>query len=93
MAGNFIEQIRKRQEAVDKPAPEPEANPTDEMTDTELEDAITAARRRLLDAQHRELREREIARVQGATPSPEGERRTLAGVLREKQRGKRRTWR
>jgi hypothetical protein len=93
MAGNFIEQIKKRREAAENPAPEPETKPTDEMTDTELEDAITAARRQLLDAQHRELREREIARVQGATPPPDGERRTLAGVLHEKQRGKRRTWR
>jgi hypothetical protein len=95
MAGNFIEQIKKRQQAAENPAPEPEqAKPTEAMTDAELEDAITATRRQLLDAQHQELREREIARVQGPSLSDAGEeRRTLGDVLREKQRGKRRTWR
>jgi hypothetical protein len=92
MAGNFIEQLRKRQEAVDKPAFEPEAKPTEEMTDEELEDAIATNRRKLLDAQHAELRERELSRVTPAE-QPQASRASLAGILREKQAGKRRTWR
>jgi DNA-directed RNA polymerase specialized sigma24 family protein len=87
---NFLDQIRKRQEATKEPEPT-EAKPTEQMTDDELQQALDKARRDLLDAQHQELREREIARVSGTTtpePAP-----SLAGVLREKQRGKRRTWR
>jgi hypothetical protein len=62
------------------------------MSDAELEEAITEARRELLDAQRAELREREIARVAGAeeaTGRPTGLREVLGGL----QRGKRRTWR
>jgi glutamyl-tRNA reductase len=91
---DFLEQLKKRQEAVEKPSEATEqeqAKTTDQMTDAELEEAITTTRRQLLDAQHAELREREIARVSGSSgtdPEP-----SLADVLRQKQRGKRRTWR
>jgi len=87
---DFLAQLKKRQEAVEKPEQE-QAKSTEQMSDAELEEAITATRRQLLDAQHQELREREIARVSGS-PSPESEP-SLADVLRERQRGKRRTWR
>jgi DNA-directed RNA polymerase specialized sigma24 family protein len=59
---NFLDQIRKRQEATKEPEPT-EAKPTEQMTDDELQQALDKARRDLLDAQHAELREREIARV------------------------------
>lgn len=64
MAGNFIEQIKRAREAAEGPAAEQEqAKPTEQMTDDELEEAITAKRRQLLDLQHQELRKRELARV------------------------------
>jgi hypothetical protein len=88
-----LEKIQKAREAAEKPVPEATEKPTEAMTDAELEEAITTARRALLDAQHAELREREIARVSpgDSSATPEGVR--LADLLREKQRGKRRTWR
>jgi hypothetical protein len=92
MAGNFIEQLKKRREATERLAPEQApTKPTEQMADDELEEALNKARRDLLDAQHAELREREIARVSApSTPEPAP---SLADVLREKQRPKRRTWR
>jgi hypothetical protein len=92
MAGRFLEQIQAAREAASAPEPEATAKPTEEMTDGELEEAETAARRRLLDLQHAELRERELARVAGdgeAAGRPTGLREILGGL----QRGKRRTWR
>jgi hypothetical protein len=62
------------------------------MSDEQLEEALNQVRRELLDAQHALVRAIELERVQGkgaADSRPE----TLADVLREKQRGKRRTWR
>jgi len=96
MAGNFLEQIKKAREAAQ--TPEPEATeapdkPIEEMTDGELEEAETAARRRLLDLQHQEVRERELARVAGAEEATGRRASGLAGILGEKQRKKRRTWR
>jgi hypothetical protein len=95
----FLEKIQKAREAAEAkpPAPEQEqAKPTEAMTDAELEEAITEARRALLVAQHAELRGREIARVSpgdsSATQAPLG-KAAFAAVLREKQRKKRRTWR
>ena len=101
MAGNFLEQIKRAREAADSSRVRPEektSKPTEQMTGEELEEAITTARRKLLDAQHAELRERELSRVAGALaeqPQAElsGAKLTLAGILREKQAGKRRTWR
>jgi hypothetical protein len=92
MAGNFLKQIKRAREAAERPAPEHEqAKPTEAMTDAELEEAITEARRELLDAQHQELREREIARASASgSPAPDT---TLADVLRQRQTKKRRTWR
>jgi len=92
MAGRFLEQIQAAREAASAPEPEAPDKPTEQMSDAELEAAITEARRELLDAQHQELREREIARVAGdgeATGRPPGLREILGGL----QRGKRRTWR
>jgi hypothetical protein len=92
MAGNFLEQIQAAREAAQAPEPEAPDKPAEELTDAELEGAITEARRRLLDAQRAELREREIARVAGAgeaTGRPTGLREFLGGL----QRHKRRTWR
>ena len=93
MAGSFIEQIRKRQEAAKDPAPT-EAKPTEQMTDVELEEAIRATRRQLLDLQHQELREREISRISGAGEATERPKASgLAGVLGSLQKQKRRSWR
>lgn len=91
MAGNFLEQIKRAREAAETPAPE-QAKPTETMTDDELEEAITESRRELLDLQHQELREREISRVAPAEQD-RASAATLAGILREKQTSKRRTWR
>lgn len=73
---DFLGQLRRAQEAKREPVREiaPER-----MSGEELEDAITAARRELLDAQHAELREREKARVSGerfpgGTPEARGPR-------------------
>lgn len=59
---DFLARLKRAQEAKREPVREiaPE-----QMSGEELEDAITAARRELLDAQHAELREREKARVSG----------------------------
>jgi hypothetical protein len=93
VAGNFIEQIKRAREADEGPAAEQEqAKPTEQMTDDELEEAITAKRRQLLDLQHQELRERELARVSPSVSSPASQGTTLQDVLREKH-GKSRTWR
>lgn len=90
---NFLDQIKRARDAAQRPAPEQrQPKPIEQMTDAELEEAITAARRELLDAQHAELRERELSRVT-PTEQPQASRASLAGILREKQAGKRRTWR
>ncbi len=89
-----MEQIKKAREAAEKPVPgateQEQTKPIEEMSDEELEQAERAAQRRLLDLQHQELREREIARVSPSESSPEA---SLADRLQELQRGKRRTWR
>jgi hypothetical protein len=91
---NFLEQIMRAREAAERPVAEQEqAKPVEEMSGQELEDAITTARRKLLDAQHQELRERELARVSGAGSSPAPPTPTLQDVLRDKQVRKRRSWR
>jgi hypothetical protein len=85
-----LEKIQRAREAAEKPVPEATEKPTEAMTDAELEEAITEARRALLVAQHAELREREIARVSPGESSPEA---SLADVLGSLQKHKRRTWR
>ena len=93
MARNkFLEQIQRAKEASQAPASTPAEKP-EEMSDEELQRAVTAARRELLDAQHAELREREIARVQGRGNHETEQRRTFADVLREAKRNTRRRWR
>jgi NAD(P)H-dependent flavin oxidoreductase YrpB (nitropropane dioxygenase family) len=90
---NFLEQIQQAREAAEKPSEATEqeqTKPVEEMSDEELEQAERAARRKLLDLQHQELRDREIARVSPGESSPEA---SLADRLQELQRGKRRTWR
>jgi DNA-directed RNA polymerase specialized sigma24 family protein len=91
---NFLDQIRRAREAAEKPseATERETKPIEQMSGEELDEALNQARRDLLDAQHAELREREIARVSSAPPQPQ-RATTLQDVLRDKQRGKRATWR
>jgi hypothetical protein len=92
---NFLDQIKRAREAAEAkpPTPEPETKPTEHMSGEELEAAIDQARRDLLAAQHAELRERELARVSGAGSAQVPAAPTLQDVLRDKQRGKRRTWR
>ncbi len=91
---NFLAQIKQARAAAEKPVLEAteqeQTKPVEEMSDEELEQAEGAARRKLLDLQRQELRDREIARVPPGESSPEA---SLADVLREKQRKKRRTWR
>jgi hypothetical protein len=93
MSNNFIENLRRKREAASA-TPEAPEKPAEQMSDAELEEAITASRRQLLDLQHQELREREIARVTGAAEATEQPQASgLAEVLRGLQKQKRRTWR
>ncbi len=66
---DFLAQLKRAQEAKREPRPRPGAKldvrAPEQMSDEELADAITAARRELLDAQRAELREQEKARVSG----------------------------
>jgi hypothetical protein len=92
----FLEKIQaaaKSGEASEATAADPGEKPAspEAMTDEELEAAITTARRDLLDAQHQELREREVSRVAKAPEAPRASR--LAEVLGGLQTHKRRTWR
>jgi hypothetical protein len=92
---NFLEQIQRARAAAEKPreaTEQEQTKPIEEMSDEELSQAERAARRRLLDLQHAELRERETARA--AKESPASERAAgLAGLLGGLQKHKRRTWR
>jgi hypothetical protein len=93
---NFLAQLqRRRDQAASPPQRSSTTPPIEEMSDEKLDEALTAAKRQLLDAQHAELRERELARVaKQGQGTQEGEGTwSLADVLREKQRAKRRTWR
>jgi len=67
---NFLEQLKRAHEAKREPRPRPREVAPEQMSDEELADAITAARRELLDAQRAELREQEKARVSGEARSP-----------------------
>jgi hypothetical protein len=90
---NYLKELQRRREAASTTRSSPSTEkPIEEMTDTELDQALTQTKRALLDAQHQELRE--LARVQGRGPEhPSDQGRTLSDVLRELQRGKKRTWR
>ena len=70
----FLAQLKRAQEAKREPRPRPGAKldvrAPEQMSGEELADAITAARRELLDAQRAELREQEKARVSGEARSP-----------------------
>jgi hypothetical protein len=92
-ANRFLEQLQRRQEAAQRGQTASEQKPIAELTDEELDAALAQAKRDLLDAQHAELRRRELERVSGATGerTASGARGQLADVLREKQRGKRST--
>jgi hypothetical protein len=91
MAGNYIERLKKRQEAAtgepEPKAPEPEALPTDPTIRSELlADALADARQEL--AQERERRKQAERRAeQQARPA------SLGDFLRGQQVHKRRTWR
>jgi len=95
----FLEQLQRRRAmaASSSGVPQPEVPDTASMTDEELDAASTAARRRLLDLQHEEVRERELARAAGqgtAVPSSASSSTpSLAAVLGELKRARRRRWR
>jgi len=90
----FLEKIKAAKAAAEA-ATEPTETPksAEEMSDEELEEAITASKRELLDAQHAELRERELARVSGAGEATGPRAAGLAGLLGGLQKRKRRNWR
>ena len=96
---NFLEQLQRRREQDATLGSPGEATttekPVEQMSGEELEEALSRARRDLLDAQHSELRERELARLQkpASFAGDSAATRTLSDVLREKQRDKRKTWR
>ncbi len=92
----FLEKIQAAAEAAKssesgveaETATEAPDKPIEEMSAEELEAAETALRRELLDLQHREVRERELARVAGAeeaTGRPPGLREVLGGLQKHKK--------
>ncbi len=81
---NFVEHLRrKRAESSSVETTTTDAKTTAQMTDDELQEAITESRRALLDLQHEELREREKARV---APEDGGrtQRRNLGSIFKKK---------
>jgi hypothetical protein len=88
---NYLKELQQRREAATgEPMPEttqPEAPPSDPEVRAEwLQDELTNTREQL--AKEREKRQQAERRIEAqARPS------SLADVLREKQRGKKRTWR
>ncbi len=83
---NFVEHLRrKRAEPSSVETTTTDAKTTAQMTDDELQEAITESRRALLDLQHEELREREKARV---APEDGGrtQRRNLGEVFGKNNR-------
>jgi len=83
---NFVEHLRrKRAESSSVETTTTDAKTTAQMTDDELQEAITESRRALLDLQHEEMREREKARV---APEDGGrnKRRTLGEVFGKNKR-------
>ena len=87
MAGTFLRQIERAKEAARTPAPTT-AKPPEEMTDSELEQAVVEAERKV-----REARIAEVHAARDEVAQQQRGPRTLAGVLREKQRGKKKYWR
>jgi len=82
MAGNFLAQIQRAREAT-QPA-RPEEKPVEEMSGTELDQALIEARREAV-AANRAVAEA-VAAEQTRPP-------TLAAKLRELQGGKKKHWR
>jgi hypothetical protein len=92
---NFLEQLeRRRKQAESSPVEARTGSKTSaEMTDDELEAALTESRRELLDAQHAEVRRhaKEQAGVSERPPGRQPESSALAEILRTKN--KRPHWR
>jgi hypothetical protein len=83
---NFLDQLRRKQAERDslETTARTDAKPASEMTDDELEAALTASRRELLDAQHAEVRRhaKEQAGVSGGVDPDRN--RPLADVFRKR---------
>jgi len=81
---NFVEHLRrKRAESSSVETTTTDAKTTAQMTDDELQEAITESRRALLDLQHAALRERERARVAPEDGAPSG-RPNLGSIFKKK---------
>jgi len=81
---NFVEHLRrKRAESSSVETTTTDAKTTAQMTDDELQEAITESRRALLDLQHEELREREKARV---APEERTKVRNLGDIFKRSNR-------
>jgi hypothetical protein len=93
MAGNYIERLKKRQEAAKSTgepvpeAPQPEELPNDPTIRSELLADELADARRELERERKARAQAERRAEQQARPS------SLRDLLREKQVHKRRTWR
>jgi hypothetical protein len=91
---NFLEQLERRSAAEARQnfaEAETDSKPASEMTDDELQRALTESRRELLDAQHAEVR-RHAKEQAGVFESPrQPESSGLAEILRTKN--KRPHWR
>jgi TfoX/Sxy family transcriptional regulator of competence genes len=83
---NFVEHLRrKRAEASSVETTTTDAKTTAQMTDDELQEAITESRRELLEAQRAALRERERARVAPEGGAPSG-RPNLGSIFNKSNR-------
>ncbi len=82
MAGNFIKHIERSRAAATQPA-RPEEKPLEEMSSTELDEALRLARVEAIEAH------KAVAAVAAEQTRPP----TLAAKLAELQRGKRKHWR
>jgi hypothetical protein len=81
---DFREQLERRRKQAESSPVEAEtgSKTTAEMTDDELQRALTESRREILDLQHQELREREKARVSGGVDPDRN--RSLPDVFRKR---------
>ena len=86
---NFVEHLRrKRAESSSVETTTTDAKTTAQMTDDELQEAITESRRALLDLQHDELRIREKARLMPGDAPERTKPRSLGEVFKNKRRFK-----
>jgi hypothetical protein len=88
---NFLQQLQRRREMDTRTPPGTPPSPpaTETMTDEQLDAALAKAKRDLLDAQHAQLRQ-DLAREAEGRPEMTEAPRSLAAVLGNLKRARRR---